>query len=266
MGTVSKMTDSSIENSDTWQNAGVLVVGGTSGLGEATAREFARAGAIVTVAGRNSKAGERIAKSIEGHFCTVDVTVPESIQAALKMSATAPRGLRAVVNAAGSAIVEKTLHRGTPHQLDSFLGQLQTNLVGSFNVLRLGAQAMAENEPEEALGRGVIILTSSVAGFEAQRGQVAYAAAKGGINSMILPAARDLARDEIRVFGVAPGVFDTPFMDVLSEDARNAVGNSVPHPSRLGKATEFSHLVVSLATNPMVNGEVVRLDGALRLG
>lgn len=249
-----------------WADSGVLVIGATSGLGEATAREFSQAGAVVTVAGRNAEAGARIAASINGRFSTVDVTDPQSIGSALDGAARAPRGLRAVVNAAGSAIVEKTLHHGTPHSLDTFEDQLRTNLIGSFNVLRLAAAAMAANEPETHNGRGVIILTSSVAGFEAQRGQVAYAAAKGGINSMVLPAARDLAREQIRVLGVAPGVFDTPFMDVLSEGARAAIGNSVPYPRRLGHPSEFSHLILALASNPMMNGEVVRLDGALRLG
>ncbi|GGL80683.1 SDR family NAD(P)-dependent oxidoreductase [Glutamicibacter protophormiae] len=249
-----------------WQDAGVLVVGATSGLGTAAAQAFAGAGARVVVAGRNQQAGERIAAELSARYAKVDVLDSGQLKAALAVAAEAPQGLRAVVNAAGSAIVRKTADRHGAHDLESFTEQIQTNLIGSFNVLRLAAEALQGQEPLEGFGRGVIVLTSSIAGFEGQRGQVAYAASKGGVNAMVLPAARDLARDQIRVLGVAPGVFDTPFMDVLPEEAKAELGHAVPFPQRLGNPGEYGKLVVDLVSNQMMNGEVVRLDGALRLG
>ena len=255
-----------METTSLFADAGVLVTGGTSGLGAETARAFAALGARVVVSGRNAEAGERIAREIGGRFAPADVTDETQLRAAVALASDAPRGLRAAVSAAGSATVSKTLGRSGPHPLDLFRGQLETNLVGAFNVLRLSAEAMDANEPDDDGARGVVVLTSSVAGYEGQMGQVAYAAAKGGVNAMVLPAARDLARSGIRVLGVAPGVFDTPFMDILSEEAKTGIGAAVPFPNRLGKPSEYAGLVVALASNPMVNGEVVRLDGALRLG
>ena len=249
-----------------FNDSGVLITGGTSGLGAEAARAFAALGAHVVVAGRSADKGAAVAAEIGGRFAATDVTDEEQVRAAVALATQAPRGLRAVVSAAGSAAVAKTLGRSGPHPLDVFRAQLETNLIGAFNVLRLGAAAMDANEPDADGGRGVVVLTSSVAGYEGQMGQVAYAAAKGGINSMVLPAARDLARRGIRVLGVAPGVFDTPFMDILSDEAKAGIGASVPFPNRLGKPSEYADLVVALAANPMVNGEVVRLDGALRLG
>lgn len=248
--------------------AGCLVTGGTSGLGRASAAALAAAGATVVVAGRNAAAGAEFADAFPGcgRFVSADVADTEALARAVAEAATAPSGLRVAISAAGSAIVHKTLGRDGPHPLESFRQTIEVNLVGAFNLLRLAAAEMAGNEPDEEGQRGVIVLTSSVAAYEGQMGQVAYAAAKGGILSMVLPAARDLARSGIRVVGIVPGVFDTPFMDVLSDEARNAVGASVPFPSRLGRPEEYASLVTEIVRNPMLNGEAIRLDGALRLG
>lgn len=255
-----------MQNSENFHGVGVLITGGTSGLGAEAARAFAQRGARVVIAGRSQDKGEKIAQEVGGVFVQTDVTDEAQVQQAVEEAAKAPNGLRVAVSAAGSAAVAKTLGKSGPHPLDTFKEQLETNLVGAFNVLRLSSAAMAGNEPDGDNARGVVVLTTSVAGYEGQMGQVAYAAAKGGINSMVLPAARDLARNGVRVIGVAPGVFDTPFMDILSDEAKAGIGASVPFPNRLGKPEEYASLVVALASNAMVNGEVVRLDGALRLG
>lgn len=248
---------------------GAVVTGGTSGLGAETVRHLAAAGAQVVIAGRDCDRGSALADELAGSatFVRTDVTDEGQIAAAVAAAATAPRGLRIAVSAAGAAIVAKTIARdGSPHPVESFSHLLQVNLVGAFNVLRHAASAMAANEPDEDGARGVVVLTSSVGAYEGQMGQVAYAASKGGVVSMVLPAARDLARTGVRVVGVAPGVFDTPFMDVLSDEAKAAVAAAVPFPPRLGKAGEFAGLVLHVAQNPMINGETIRLDGALRLG
>jgi NAD(P)-dependent dehydrogenase (short-subunit alcohol dehydrogenase family) len=248
-------------------DSAALITGGSSGLGAAAARALASAGAQVYAGGRNTVAGTAVADSI-GHsaqFVHLDVTDEGSVAEAVILAASAPRGLRIAVSAAGSAIVTKTVGREGPHPLDSFEQTLRTNLVGSFNLLRLAAAAMTENEPDEEGERGVIVLTSSIGAYDGQMGQVAYAAAKGGIVSMVLPAARDLAKSGIRVVGIAPGVFDTPFMDVLSDDAKQAVSAAVPFPPRLGRADEYASLVIEIVRNTMLNGETIRLDGALRL-
>lgn len=247
---------------------GVIVTGGTSGLGLAAATALRDTGAEVVVVGRNAQAGAAFVNESEGRgrFAAADVTDENALAAAVAQAADAPKGLRVAVSAAGSAIVQKTLGRDGPHSLAAFRDMLDVNLVGSFNLLRLAAAAMAGNEPDEDGGRGVIVLTSSVAAYEGQMGQVAYATAKGGILSMVLPAARDLARNGIRVVAIVPGVFDTPFMDILSDDARAGVAAAVPFPSRLGKPVEYASLVQEVARNPMINGEAIRLDGALRLG
>lgn len=244
----------------------MIITGATSGLGAATARLFAAHGAHVVVCGRNESKGAALATEIGGIFARSDVTDEVSMRSAVTLAAQAPRGLRIAVSAAGSAIIEKTLSRNGTHSRVSFTEQLETNLVGSFTLLTEAAASMSNNVPEVDGSRGVIALTSSIAAYEGQMGQLAYAASKGGINAMVLPAARDLARHGIRVLGVAPGVFDTPFMDVLSDEAKTGIGEAVPFPQRLGQAVEFAQLIHSLVTNPMLNGEVVRLDGALRLG
>ena len=255
------------ESARRFDGCGALVTGGTSGLGEAAARSIAALGAQVVVAGRNAANGERIAREI-GHgarFAAADVALEHDLRAAVELAASAPRGLRIAIAAAGSAIVSKTVgHRGA-HPLAPFEETMRTNLVGSFNLLRLAAEAMTGNEPDADGERGIVILTSSIGAFDGQSGQVAYAAAKGGIASMVLPAARDLARHGIRVMGVAPGVFDTRFLSVLSAEARESVAGAVPFPARLGRPEEFASLVAEIARNRMLNGETIRLDGALRL-
>lgn len=248
--------------------SGALVTGGTSGLGASAAKALADAGAQVVVVGRNAAAGERVAAALTpvGHFASADVSDEAQVAAAVDLAANAANGLRVAVSAAGNAIVEKTVGQSGPHSLSTFRGVLDVNLIGSFNVLRLAAAKMSENLPDADGSRGVIILTSSIGGIEGSMGQVAYAAAKGAIISMILPAARDLARSGIRVVGIAPGVFDTPFMDVLSDEVRAAVAGSVPYPRRLGFPEEYASLVLEITRNPMLNGDTIRLDGALRLG
>lgn len=251
------------------QDAGCLVTGGTSGLGRAAADFLASAGGAVVAVGRNADAGQRFedAHPGRGRFVQADVTDAPAVEDAAAVAASlGARGLRVAVAAAGSAVVHKTLGREGPHPADLFQRMLDVNLTGSFHLLRLAAARMALNEPDGDGQRGVIILTSSIAAFEGQMGQVAYAAAKGGIVSMVLPAARDLSRNGIRVMALVPGVFDTPFMDILSDEARQGVGASVPFPPRLGKPEEFASLVLEVVRNPMLNGEAIRLDGALRLG
>lgn len=248
--------------------AAAVVTGGTSGLGASAATDLAGAAATVVVVGRNVDAGREfeLAHRGVGQFFRADVTDGEALADAVHRAArAAPRGLRVAVAAAGSAIVQKTVGREGPHPLESFERMLDVNLVGAFQLLRLAAAEMAGNAPDEEGERGVIVLTSSVAAFEGQMGQVAYAAAKGGVVSMVLPAARDLARSGIRVVAVVPGVFDTPFMDALSDEARAGIASAVPFPRRLGKPAEYASLVREIVRNPMLNGEVIRLDGALRL-
>lgn len=250
-------------------DAGILITGGTSGLGAETARTLAGLGAHVVIAGRSEEAGSRLAAGLgpTATYVRTDVADEAQVAAAVDAAAQAPRGLRLAVSAAGVATVAKTVGRdGSPHPLDSFRQLLEVNLVGAFNTLRLSAAQMASNEPDSEGGRGAVVLTSSVGAMEGQMGQVAYAASKGGVVAMVLPAARDLGRSGIRVVGIAPGVFDTPFMDILSEEAKAGLGASIPYPSRLGKATEFAALVRHIAENPMINGDTLRLDGAMRLG
>ena len=250
-----------------WNETGVLVTGGTSGLGAETVRRLAALGAHVVIAGRSEDAGKRLADEVGATFVRTDVTDERDVERAAAAAAEAPNGLRVAVSAAGVATIGKTVGRdGSPHPAEPFKQMLEVNLFGAFNLLRYAAAAMSVNAPNEDGGSGVVVLTSSVGAFEGQMGQVAYAAAKGGIVSMVLPAARDLAKTGVRVVGVAPGVFDTPFMDILSEDAKAGIASSIPHPSRLGKSSEYASLVQHIAENPMLNGETIRLDGALRLG
>jgi len=249
-----------------WKDSGVLVTGGTSGLGAATVRRLGSLGAKVTIAGRNAEAGHQLANEVGGVFVRTDVTDEADVERAVATAAEAPFGLRLAVSAAGTATIAKTVDRsGVPHASGPFRQMLEVNLFGSFNLLRYAAAAMGSQERDQEGVRGTIVLTSSIGAFEGQMGQVAYAAAKGGIVSMILPAARDLARTGVRVMGIAPGVFDTPFMEILSEEAKATLASSVPFPTRLGKSTEYAALVQHIAENPVLNGETIRLDGALRL-
>ena len=235
-----------------------LVAGGGSGLGEATVNMLLGAGANVLVADLKGE------EQGNARFVETDVTDEGSVQAAVD-AALELGELRGAVNCAGVAIAEKVLGREGPHSLDSFSNVVQINLVGTFNVVRLAAEAMVRGEPSESGERGVIVNTASVAAFEGQIGQVAYAASKGGVVAMTLPVARELARSGIRVMTIAPGIFDTPMMAGLPEEARESLGKQVPFPSRLGKPEEYADLVRHIFENEMLNGEVVRLDGAIRM-
>ncbi|AEB10807.1 3-hydroxyacyl-CoA dehydrogenase [Marinithermus hydrothermalis] len=247
------------------QGRSVLVTGGASGLGAATARRMAALGAFVVIADLDLE-GEALAAALGGNaaFVPTDVTDPEAVAAALHQAqARAP--LAVLVNCAGIALAEKILGREGPHDLEAFARVVQVNLVGTFNALRLAAWAMKDNPPNADGERGVIINTASVAAFEGQVGQAAYSAAKGGVAALTLPAARELARHGIRVVTIAPGIFDTPMLHGLPEPARAALAQQVPFPARLGRPEEYAALVAHIVENPMLNGAVIRLDGALRL-
>ena len=235
-----------------------LVAGGGSGLGAATTDMLAAAGARVVVADLKGEAPQ------EGRFVETDVTDEDSVRGAVD-AALELGEFRGAVNCAGVASAEKVLGREGPHALDSFAKVVQVNLVGTFNVIRLAAEAMSGLDPLESGERGVIVNTASVAAFDGQIGQVAYAASKGGVVSLTLPVARELAKSGIRVMTIAPGIFDTPMMAGLPEDARVSLGNQVPFPSRLGKPEEYAALVKHIVENEMLNGEVIRLDGSIRM-
>ncbi len=237
-----------------------LVTGGGSGLGAATARLLEEGGANVVVADLMDGG------AYSPRFVETDVTDEASVRAAIATTLEDFGGLHGAINCAGVASAEKTLGRQGPHSLESFTKVVQVNLVGTFNVVRLAAEAMAKNEPAGADGeRGVIVNTASVAAFDGQVGQVAYAASKGGVVAMTLPVARDLASLGIRVMAIAPGIFDTPMMAGLPEAARESLGKQVPFPSRLGRPEEYAALVRHIIENEMLNGEVIRLDGAIRM-
>ncbi|MEM1126716.1 MAG: 3-hydroxyacyl-CoA dehydrogenase [Bacteroidota bacterium] len=244
-----------------------LITGGASGLGGATAARLVKAGARVVLADINEEQGLRHAAQLgdQARFHPTDVTDPVAVQAAIDLARSAFGALNGVVNCAGLALAMKTFGRKGPHDLDTFRQVVEVNLVGMFNVVRLTAGAMTENEPNEEGERGVIVNTASIAAFDGQIGQAAYAASKGGIVGMTLPIARDLARTGIRVVTIAPGTFDTPLLAGLPEEARQSLGEQVPFPSRLGHPSEFAALAQHVLENPMLNGEVIRLDGALRM-
>jgi NAD(P)-dependent dehydrogenase (short-subunit alcohol dehydrogenase family) len=235
-----------------------LVAGGGSGLGEATARTLAASGARVVVADLRGEAPEG------GRFVETDVTDESSVRAAVN-AALEVGDLRGAINCAGVASAEKVLGREGPHSLDTFAKVVQVNLIGTFNVVRLAAEAMVSSDPSESGERGVIVNTASVAAFDGQIGQVAYAASKGGVVAMTLPVARELAGSGIRVMAIAPGIFDTPMMAGLPEEARDSLGRQVPFPPRLGRPEEYAELVKHIIENEMLNGEVIRLDGAIRM-
>jgi NAD(P)-dependent dehydrogenase (short-subunit alcohol dehydrogenase family) len=236
-----------------------LVTGGGSGLGAAVAHNLAEAGAKVVVADLKGEGAEENSRFVE-----TDVTDEESVQAAVD-AALESGSLHGAINCAGVAIAEKVLGRDGPHSLESFSKVVEVNLVGTFNVIRLAAAAMRQNEPSGSGERGVIVNTASVAAFDGQIGQAAYSASKGGVVSMTLPIARELASHGIRVMTIAPGIFDTPMLAGLPEDARESLGNQVPFPSRLGRPDEYAALVRHIVENEMLNGEVIRLDGAIRM-
>ena len=237
-----------------------LVAGGGSGLGAATARTLEGAGAYVVVADLKGEAAGDNAR-----FVQTDVTVEESVQRAIDVALEDFGGLQGAINCAGIASAEKVLGRGGPHSLKSFSRVVEVNLIGTFNVVRLAAEAMAKNEPTVDGERGVIVNTASVAAFDGQIGQVAYSASKGGVAAMTLPITRELARHGIRVVAIAPGIFDTPMLAGLPEAARESLGKQALFPRRLGRPEEFAALVRHIVENEMLNGEVIRLDAAIRL-
>ena len=237
-----------------------LVAGGGSGLGAATAEMLTGEGANVVVADlKGEAAGDTV------RFVETDVTNEASVRRTIEEALQSFGGLHGAINCAGIASAEKVLGREGPHPLDSFAKVVQVNLVGTFNVVRLAAEVMVNNEPAASGERGVIVNTASVAAYDGQIGQVAYAASKGGVVALTLPVARELAASGIRVVAIAPGIFDTPMMAGLPEAARESLGNQVPFPSRLGRPEEYATLVRHIIENEMLNGEVIRLDGAIRM-
>lgn len=244
---------------------GALITGGASGLGLATARRLSAAGARVAIIDLPTSAGEEIAAELGGLFLPADVTSSEQIAAAVASAHTvAP--LRIVVNCAGIAPPAKVLDRdGNPADLDAFERIVRINLVGTFNVISQAAAVIAQTEPTEGGDRGVIVNTASVAAFDGQIGQPAYSASKGGVHAMTLPIARELARHGIRVCTIAPGIMETPMLAGLPQAAQDSLGQQVPYPSRLGRPDEYAALVEHLVTNGYLNGETIRLDGAIRM-
>lgn len=247
------------------QDTAAIVTGGASGLGEATARHFREQGARVTLLDRDRTRGPQIASEIGATFVETEVTDEDSVKAAIATALATMRRITAVVNCAGIATGEKTLGREGPHALATFRRTIDINLVGSFNVARLAAAEMAQNLPDPDGARGVIINTASIAAFDGQRGQAAYAASKGGIVGLTLPMARDLARDGIRVMAIAPGIFATPMLRGLPQEVQDALAEEVTCPKRLGDPAEYAALAAFIVTCGYLNGEVIRLDGALRM-
>jgi len=250
------------------QNKGVLITGGASGLGAACSRLFVQAGAKVAIADFNSETGTALAKELGDsvRFVKTNVVEEADVQKAVQTMVDAFGGLHIAINCAGIGIAELVLGKDGPASLAAFTRVIQVNLIGTFNSIRLAAAAMATNQPNEGGERGVIINTASAAAFEGQIGQAAYSASKGGVVSMTLPIARELARHGIRVMTIAPGLFDTPLLASLPEPARVALGKQVPFPPRLGRPDEYAALARHIVENEMLNGEVIRLDGAIRMG
>lgn len=244
-----------------------LVTGGGSGLGEATARALAAAGGNVVIADIDQVNGARVADSLaeKGRFVPTDVSLEESVIAAIETVREAFGPLSGAVSCAGVGDPAKVLGKEGPHSLDLFGRVIRVNLIGTFNVLRLAAHSMTDNETDDEGERGIILNTASIAAFEGQVGQTAYAASKGGVVALTLPSARELARFGIRVVTLAPGLFDTPLLAGLPERARLSLGEQVPFPSRLGRPSEYASLALHVIRNTMINGEVLRLDGALRM-
>ena len=249
------------------EKAGALVAGGASGLGEATARRLHERGAVVTIADLNEEKGAALAGELgeDASFVKADVTVEDEVSAAVEAAAGSEGGLRICVCCAGVGWAEKVAGKRGPHQLVPFETVVRINLIGTFNVLRFAAAAMSGNDPLEDDERGVCVNTASIAAWDGQIGQIAYSASKGGVVGMTLPAARDLASVGIRVCTIAPGLFDTPLLAALPQEQRDALGAQVPFPSRLGAPGEYADLAVAIVENRMLNGEVIRLDGALRM-
>ncbi len=252
------------------KNKGVLVTGGASGLGAACARLLAQGGAKVVIADLNSEGGEKLAAELResgatAFFAQTNVTNEESVQSAVSTAVEKCGGLHILVNCAGIGVAEKVIGKSGVHSLASFQKVISVNLIGTFNAIRLAVAAMAENEPNAGGERGVIVNTASVAAFDGQIGQAAYSASKGGIVGMTLPIAREIARYGIRIMTIAPGIFDTPLLGSLPEPARISLGQQVPFPPRLGNPAEYAALAKHIVENEMLNGEVIRLDGAIRM-
>jgi NAD(P)-dependent dehydrogenase (short-subunit alcohol dehydrogenase family) len=248
-------------------NRAFLITGGGSGLGEATARALAAAGANVLIADVQDHKGGAVADGIgeAARFAHVDVTDEASVRAGVTAATEAFGALHGAINCAGVAIAQKVLSKAGPHPLDQFEWVIRINLIGTFNVIRLASEAIAANEPDAGGERGVIVNTASIAAFDGQIGQAAYSASKGGVAGLTLPVARELGRSGIRVVTVAPGIFETPMMALLPEQARAHLLDQTVFPKRLGDPAEFAALVRHIVENPMLNGEVIRLDGAIRM-
>ena len=244
-----------------------IVTGGASGLGAGTVRELVRQGGKVAIADLNVAAGEALAAELgaAARFVATNVADEASVQACVAVTLEVFGALHGLVNCAGIVIGEKTLGKDGPHALASFKRVIDINLVGAFNMIRLAVEAMNRNTPTADGERGVIVNTASVAAFDGQIGQVAYAASKGGIVAMTLPMARDLSRNGIRVMAIAPGIFETPMMAGMPPEVQEALGKGVPFPPRLGRPAEFAGLVAQIVENAYLNGEVIRLDGAIRM-
>lgn len=244
-----------------------LVTGGASGLGAATARLLVAEGASVVLADLDHAAGEKIAAELgpAARFALTDVTSAADAQAAVDLALQSFGHLHGLVNCAGIAPSEKVVGRDGPHRLESFARTINVNLIGTFNMIRLAAAAIAKEAPGEDGERGVIVNTASIAAFDGQIGQAAYAASKGGVAALTLPIARELARHGIRVVAIAPGIFATPMMAAFPQEVQDALAKSVPFPQRLGRPAEFAALVRHILENVMLNGETIRLDGALRM-
>jgi NAD(P)-dependent dehydrogenase (short-subunit alcohol dehydrogenase family) len=247
------------------EGSGALVVGGASGLGEATARRLHAQGAALTIADVNAEKGQALADELGADFAACDVREEDEVQAAVEAAAAADGGLRICVCCAGTGFAQKIAGSRGPHALEPFTVIVAINLIGTFNVLRFAATAMLDNEPLEDGERGVCVNTASIAAYDGQVGQVAYSASKGGVVGMTLPAARDLSSAGIRVCTIAPGLFDTPLLAMLPQEARDSLGRSIPFPPRLGLPAEYAALATHIVENRMLNGEVIRLDGALRM-
>jgi NAD(P)-dependent dehydrogenase (short-subunit alcohol dehydrogenase family) len=241
-----------------------IVTGGASGLGEGTARMLAAKGAKVVIADMQAEKGEAIAKELGGAFVKCDVSQEADGQAVVATAVSMGK-LMGLVNCAGIAPAEKTIGKNGSHSLAVFSKTITVNLVGSFNMIRLAAEAMAKNEPESTGERGAIISTASVAAYDGQMGQAAYSASKGGVVGMTLPIARDLARSGIRNMTIAPGIFGTPMMFGMPKEVQDSLAAAVPFPSRLGTPQDYAKLALHIFENDMLNGEVIRLDGAIRL-
>jgi NAD(P)-dependent dehydrogenase (short-subunit alcohol dehydrogenase family) len=241
-----------------------IVTGGASGLGAATAQMIAQHGGRVVLADVQAEAGQQLAAALNGRFVQCDVTSEADARAAVD-AALGMGVLRGLVNCAGIAPAVKTVGKDGPHPLDVFQRVVNINLIGTFNMARLAADAMARTEPNELGERGIIINTASVAAFDGQIGQAAYAASKAAVAGMTLPMARDLSRNGIRVMTIAPGIFETPMLLGMPQEVQDSLGSMVPFPSRLGKPSEYAHLARSIIENVMLNGETIRLDGAIRM-